>query len=252
MIVGEPLKSRIERFLQDFSKPYKKVENVSMEKRIYVEKGELDRVHLADNLADALIAVGDAKQLAKSEALRVLRPQGKAFVGDEVWEKPFPEGVDDWSHPYHGPDNNTQSNDQVALAPYLTQFFAEPRYAPAIQVAVASAGRIFKAFGNVVGNRFPFPIRIWGQVDFVSLFGRRFQLFDNAAFTLNQLIVNFETILGINADFGFGQINNMTYRRQDLVVLTNEATQSLGLCRRLDDNQILCHLAACVCALLAC
>ena len=117
--------------------------------RIYVEKGELDRVHLSDNLADALIAVGETKQLAKSEALRVLRPQGKAFVGDEVWEKPFPKGVDDWSHPYHGPDNNTQSNDQVARAPYLTQFFADPRYAPAIQVAVASAGRIFKAFGNV-------------------------------------------------------------------------------------------------------
>jgi len=38
MIVGEPLKSRIERFLQNFSGPYKKVENVSMEKRIYVEK----------------------------------------------------------------------------------------------------------------------------------------------------------------------------------------------------------------------
>jgi len=38
MIVGEPLKSKIERFLQHFSKPYKKVENVAMEKRIYVEK----------------------------------------------------------------------------------------------------------------------------------------------------------------------------------------------------------------------
>ena len=38
MIVGEPLKSRIERFLQHVSEPYIKVENVSMEKRIYVEK----------------------------------------------------------------------------------------------------------------------------------------------------------------------------------------------------------------------
>lgn len=38
MIVGEPLKSRIERFLQNFSEPYKKVENVSMNKRISVAK----------------------------------------------------------------------------------------------------------------------------------------------------------------------------------------------------------------------
>ena len=117
--------------------------------RIYVEKGDIERVHLADNLADALIAVGDAEKISKPEALRVLRPEGKAIVGEKEWIKPLAEGVDDWSHPYHGPDNNTQSNDQVARAPYLTQFFAEPRYAPAIQVAVASAGRTFKAFGNV-------------------------------------------------------------------------------------------------------
>jgi len=117
--------------------------------RIYVEKGDLKRIHLADNLADAVIAIGKAKGISKSEALRVLRPEGKALVGKNIWTKPFPKGIDDWSHPYHGPDNNTQSDDIVIKAPYLTQFFAEPRYAPATQVAVASAGRVFKAFGNV-------------------------------------------------------------------------------------------------------
>ena len=39
--------------------------------------------------------------------------------------KPFPPGVDDWSHPYHLPDNNPLSQDQVARGPYLTQFLAE-------------------------------------------------------------------------------------------------------------------------------
>ena len=37
----------------------------------------------------------------------------------------------------------------MILAPYLTQFLAEPRYAPLPQVGVASAGRVFKAFGHV-------------------------------------------------------------------------------------------------------
>ena len=63
--------------------------------------------------------------------------------------KPVPDGVDDWSHPYHGPDNNPQSRDQVARAPYLTQFLADPRYAPLPQVAVAAGGRVFKAFGHI-------------------------------------------------------------------------------------------------------
>ena len=70
-------------------------------------------------------------------------------MNGEQMEKPFPEGTDDWSHPYHGPDNNPQSLDQVARAPYLTQFLAEPYYAPLTQVGVASAGRVFKAFGNI-------------------------------------------------------------------------------------------------------
>lgn len=57
--------------------------------------------------------------------------------------------MDDWSHHYHVPDNNPQLRDLLALAPYLTQFIAEPRYAPAAQSAVASAGRVFMAFGNI-------------------------------------------------------------------------------------------------------
>jgi len=117
--------------------------------RIFIEQGALTKVHLADNLADALIAVGEGTEVPEAEALRVVRPGGKALLGRQVVIKPFPEGLDDWSHPYHGPDNNPQSQDKVILAPYLTQFLAEPRYAPLPQVTVTSAGRVFKAFGHV-------------------------------------------------------------------------------------------------------
>jgi len=117
--------------------------------RIFVEKGELTRIHLADNLADALITVGEASNISESEVLRVIRPRGKAIIGGKELIKPFPEGIDDWSHPYHGPDNNPQSSDRIARAPYLTQFLAEPYYAPLTQVAVASGGRVFKTFGNI-------------------------------------------------------------------------------------------------------
>ena len=120
--------------------------------RIFIEKGSLTmtRLHLADNVADAAIVLFKVPKNTEAEVLRVLRPRGKALMGpNKVLVKPFPEGVDDWSHPYHGPDNNPQSEDTVIRAPYLTQFLAEPRYAPVPQVAVASAGRVFKAFGHV-------------------------------------------------------------------------------------------------------
>jgi len=117
--------------------------------RIFVEKGSLQKIHLADNLADVLIAVGETAGISEAEVLRVLRPKAKAILGRKELVKPIPEGVDDWSHPYHGPDNNPQSKDQIARAPYLTQFLAEPRYAPFPQATVASAGRVFKAFGHI-------------------------------------------------------------------------------------------------------
>lgn len=116
--------------------------------RIFVEKGSPARIGLADNLADAVVAIGGPKAV-KAEVLRVLRPEGKALLGEEVLVKPFPEGVDDWPHHYHSPDNNPQSLDRLARGPYLTQFIVEPRYAPAPQMVVAAGGRVFMALGNV-------------------------------------------------------------------------------------------------------
>ena len=117
--------------------------------RIFVEQGPLTHLFLADDLADALVAVGDAAEAPRAEVLRVLRPQGRAYLGNKEITKPIPQGVDDWSHPYHGPDNNPASKDQVARGPYLTHFLSDPRYAPVPQVAVISSGRVFKLFGHI-------------------------------------------------------------------------------------------------------
>jgi outer membrane protein assembly factor BamB len=117
--------------------------------RILVGSGDPARIHLAENLADALVAANGVSGFARAEVLRVLRPGGKALLGQEVLTKPFPDGADDWSHHYHGPDNNVQSNDRLARAPYVTQFIAEPHYGPAPQNVVASGGRVFMAFGHV-------------------------------------------------------------------------------------------------------
>ncbi|MHC4519528.1 MAG: class I SAM-dependent methyltransferase, partial [Planctomycetota bacterium] len=48
-------------------------------RRVWIERGDPSRVHLADNIADVLIAAGDSTDVARGEALRVLRPQGRAL-----------------------------------------------------------------------------------------------------------------------------------------------------------------------------
>ncbi len=117
--------------------------------RIYVGSGEPTTIHMADNLADAVVATGDSAGIPRAEVLRVLRPGGKALLGQQIVTKPVPDGADDWTHSYYAPDNNPQSNDRLALAPYLTQFIAEPHHGPAPQNVVASAGRVFIAFGHI-------------------------------------------------------------------------------------------------------
>ncbi|MBN2293245.1 MAG: PQQ-binding-like beta-propeller repeat protein [Pirellulales bacterium] len=118
---------------------------------VYVEKGDWSKIHLADNLADAVIVPAKVAITStnRDEMLRVLRPGGKLILDDTTVVKPMPEGTDQWSHPYHGPDNNPQSTDRVARAPYLTQFLAKPWYVPFPMVSVAAGGRLFQAFGHV-------------------------------------------------------------------------------------------------------
>ncbi len=155
---------------KDFESACRRVEEAGYYgSRIFVAEGA-QKLHLATNVADVVVALGNAGGFSTEEMLRVVRPAGKVLRGEGVppsnrgqdtrdtqgrdafattITKPFPQGVDDWTHPYHGPDNNPQSNDKVVVAPYLTQFMAEPRYAPLPQVCVSSAGRMFKAFGHV-------------------------------------------------------------------------------------------------------
>ncbi len=119
-------------------------------KQVFVEQGALSSLHLANNLADIVLVSPAAQETAsQEEILRVLRPGGKAVIGTTEIVKPQPAGVDDWSHVYHGPDNNPQSTDQLARAPYRTQFLGGPLFSPMPEVTVAAGGRIFKAFGHI-------------------------------------------------------------------------------------------------------
>jgi len=121
-------------------------------RRVFVDRGPWAGLRLADNLADAVLVY--AEGVSWSEALRVLRPKGKAIMireGRTTAEvvKPVPEGVDSWSHPFHGPDNNPLSADTLARGPYLTQFVADPQFSPLPTISVSAGGRVFRAHGHI-------------------------------------------------------------------------------------------------------
>ena len=118
--------------------------------RVFVDGGPYSALPLADNLADSIVvAPAVADQTSDAELLRVLRPQATAWVGDRRLVKPVPAGIDEWTHPYHGPDNNPQSSDQLARGRLRTQFLAEPTFSPMPQQSVVAGGRMFKAMGHI-------------------------------------------------------------------------------------------------------
>jgi outer membrane protein assembly factor BamB len=121
-------------------------------KRIWVDQGPNRLIQAANNIADAVFVGASARGkggVPRDEVLRVLHPRAKGFFGKEQIVKPVPKGLQPWSHPYHSPDNNTQSTDQVARYPYLTQFLGEPMFGCISEVTVAAGGRVFRAFGHI-------------------------------------------------------------------------------------------------------
>ena len=122
-------------------------------RRVFVEPGSLDSIHLANDLADLILVPSDPPATPEREILRVLRPGGIARLDRREITKPIPKGTDSWSHPYHLPDNNPQSTDQLARAPYLTQFLGGPMFSPMPEVTVAAGGRIFRACGHIAHKK---------------------------------------------------------------------------------------------------
>ena len=118
--------------------------------RLFIELGPMQSLHLRDDVADRVLVSESAQDLlARREILRALSPRGVAVVGEERWIKPVPEGTDDWTHPYHGPDNNPQSEDKLVHGSLRTQFIGYPNFSPMPEQTVIAGGRIYKAMGHI-------------------------------------------------------------------------------------------------------
>lgn len=119
--------------------------------RVFVWRMREDSIPLAENVADAVwLEESDSAAFSKEEVDRVLHPRASGWRGGERWfTKPVPEGYDEWTHPFHGPDNNPQSQDQHAVGQFRTQFIAEPKFSPMPEQTVIGGGRIYKAMGHI-------------------------------------------------------------------------------------------------------
>lgn len=106
-----------------------------------------------DNLVNLLVAESPG-QVAMSEVLRVLVPNGVAMIKDANgdWKatvKPRPTEIDDWSHYLHDATGNSVADDDVVGPPRHMQWVGSPRWSrhhdrmASMSALVSSGGRMF-------------------------------------------------------------------------------------------------------------
>ncbi len=106
-----------------------------------------------DNLVN-LMVIEDQGDVPQEEVLRVLVPNGVAYLKDSKggWTKtvkPRPSNIDEWSHYLHDASGNSVAHDDVVAPPRHLQWVGSPRYSrhhdrmASMSALVSTGGRIF-------------------------------------------------------------------------------------------------------------
>lgn len=130
------------------SKAREHVQSLGLYGRVSIAQFDGTNLPYADNLVNLVVA-DDLGQVSMEEIMRALAPLGVAMIAGEKTVKPWPDGIDEWSHFLHGPDNNAVANDKVVGPPRHMQWVAAPKWARSheqlatISALVTTRGRIF-------------------------------------------------------------------------------------------------------------
>ncbi len=134
------------------AKARKHIQKLGLYGRVSVARLDGRALPYADNLVNLLVAE-DLGQVPMEECLRVLAPNGVAYVksGDK-WDKtvkPRPDAIDEWTHHLHDAGGNAVANDIVVGPPRRLQWTAGPLWArshgwtPSVSAMVSAGGRLF-------------------------------------------------------------------------------------------------------------
>lgn len=101
-----------------------------------------------DNVVNLLFAE-DLGDVSMDEVMRVLCPNGVAYIKDRKTVKPRPADIDEWTHFLHDADGNAVARDDKVATPKHLQWEAEPKRTrdhdaqASISAMTSSNGRIF-------------------------------------------------------------------------------------------------------------
>ena len=128
-----------------------------------------ERLPFTDGVV-SLIVSQSPLGVAESEVMRVLAPDGVAYVraGGGKWQKtvkPRPKQIDEWTHYLHDAGGNAVAHDEAVGPPRHMQWLAEPSWTrnhhklASISAVVSSGGRIFYIVDEGPGANMQVPGR---------------------------------------------------------------------------------------------
>lgn len=120
--------------------------------QVSVDRLRDNRLPYIDNIVNLLV-VEDPSGIAEDEILRVLSPEGCAYINrDGEWTqliKPRPDEIDEWTHYLHDAGGNPVAHDTVVGPPRRLQWVGAPRWSrhhdhmSSMSALVTTGGRIF-------------------------------------------------------------------------------------------------------------
>jgi len=134
------------------------VRSLGLYGKVSIEHWSPGRLPYTDNLVNLIVA-GDLHGVAMSEVMRVLAPEGVAYVkraqpgkAEPQWTKtvkPRPAQLDEWTHYLHDAGGNAVAHDAAVGPPRHMQWLARPTWTrnhhtlASISAVVSAGGRIF-------------------------------------------------------------------------------------------------------------
>jgi len=115
-------------------------------------------------VSDTVNVIVTDKQVT-DDMRRALTPYGAVIDrrGKALWQKPWPEAMDEWTHYLYAPDGNAVAKDRLVGPPRHIKWLAGPKmlrhhdHLPSLSAMVSSGGRVFYIFDEASSASILFP-----------------------------------------------------------------------------------------------
>jgi len=162
----------LDRDPENIAAARKRIQALGQYGDVFVERWSGDQLPYIDNMVN-LVVSENLGGVSLSEIMRVLVPSGVAYVKSEgrwaAMVKPWPQGIDEWTHYLHDASNNAVAHDSVIEPPSRYQWLAGPRYSrqhdhmSSVSAVVSANGRLFYIFDEAPRASILIPPK-WGLI----------------------------------------------------------------------------------------